>query len=80
MVGRFLLRLLLKRPYAHEVVESFYGGIEKRNTPAIAKLVFEVLDSVEDDHVDKREIRRLKEKAYSLLLDFGLDAGEREKS
>jgi len=45
----------------------------KSREEVLADLIREILDAIEDEHVDVQEIEQLRARAYEVLLAYGLD-------
>ena len=57
---------------------NFFKYLKKptKNTEleiTLAKLIYQILKYVQDDRIDKKELKNLREKAYEILLDHNLD-------
>lgn len=79
MFGKIILRYLLRKPYSKEIVEEHYSKLQSKNLEHVRDLIFEILDAIEDDHVDENEIMGIRKKVYDLLLNLDLDVVVREE-
>lgn len=51
----------------------FKKMFQKKILSDFSSLIYELLDALRDNKISESEKRKLREKAYKLLLDYGFD-------